>query len=66
MVGVIRYKLRTFGINIDGTAEVSFDNQLVVNNSSIPTSTLSKINDAICYHWDREAQTNDIIWVGWI
>ena len=62
----LRYKLRTFGINIDGPDQVFCDNQLVVKNLSIPTSTLKKIHHVIFYHWFREDQAEEIIWVGWI
>lgn len=31
------------------------DNQAVVNNASIPASTLNKNHNAICYHRIREA-----------
>eukprot|EP00978_Attheya_sp_CCMP212_P035677 scaffold156772_cov26-Attheya_sp.AAC.1 len=36
------YKLRMFGIPIDGPANVFCDNEAVVTNSSIPTSTIKK------------------------
>ena len=61
MVEALGYKLRTFGIPIDGPAEVFCDNKVVVKNQSIPTSTLNKINNAILYHYVREAQADDII-----
>ena len=38
----------------------------VVNNSSIPTSALNKMHNAICYHRVREAQDAGILRVGWI
>ena len=56
IVGLLRYKLITFGIPIDVPAEVFCDNQLVVKNSSIPTSILKKRYNAIFYHRVREAQ----------
>ena len=59
----LRYKLRCFGIPVEGPAKVFYDNMLVVNNSSIPTSVLNKMQDAICDHRVREAQAADIIWV---
>jgi hypothetical protein len=46
----LRYKLRMFGIPIDGPTDVLCDNQSVVTNSSVPESTLSKKHNSICYH----------------
>ena len=40
MVEALRYKLRCFGVPIDGPTEVLCDNKLVVTNSSVPASTL--------------------------
>ncbi len=51
----LRYKLRMFGIPIDGPANVYFDNQSVVTNASKPESTLKKNHNAIAYHRVREA-----------
>ena len=62
----MRYKLRTFGVPIDGALEVFCDNKLVVTNSSVPSLLLSKRHNAICYHRVREAQAAEIIRVGWI
>ena len=66
MVEALRYKLRCFGILIDGPAEVFNDNQSVVTNSSVPSSVLNKRHNAICYHRVREAQAAGTIMVGWI
>ena len=44
-----------FGIPIDGAANVFCDNNSVVINASIPTSTLKKKHNAIAYHRVREA-----------
>ena len=46
----LRYKLRMFGIPIDGPADVFCDNQGVVKNMSLPESMLSKKHNAINYH----------------
>ena len=51
----LRYKLRMFGIPIDGPADIFCDNQSVVKAASTPESTLSKKHNAICYHKVREA-----------
>ena len=66
MIESLRYKLRCFGIPVEGPAEVFCDNMSVVKNSSIPTSALNKIHNAIYYHRFREDQATGILWVGWI
>ena len=66
MIEALRYKLRCFGIPIDGPCDVFCDNRSVVTNSSVPTSVLNKRHNAICYHRVREAQAADTIRVGWI
>ena len=66
MIEALRYKLRCFGIPIDGPCDVFCDNRSVVTNSSIPTSVLNKRHNAICYHRVREAQAAGVIRVGWI
>jgi hypothetical protein len=55
LIEALRYKLRMFGIPIDGPTRVYGDNGAVISNSSIPTSTLTKKHNAICYHRVREA-----------
>ena len=50
MVEYLRYKLRLFGVPVEGPKEVFCDKKPVVNNSIIPTSVLNKIHNAICYH----------------
>ena len=49
----VRYKLRMMGVEIDGHAHVRVDNMSVVNNSSIPESTLKKKSNSIAYHYVR-------------
>ena len=58
--------MRSFGIPIDGPADVFCDNQSVVTNSTVPASVLNKRHNAICYHRVREAQAAGMIRVGWI
>ena len=38
----LRYKLRMFGVHIDGPAKALSDNNAVINNSSKIESTLNK------------------------
>jgi hypothetical protein len=60
-IEAIRYKLRMFGIPLDGVANVFCDNQSVVINATIPVSTLKKKHNAIAYHRVREAIASRII-----
>ena len=64
MIVSLRYKLRMFGIDIPGPANVFCDNKSVVTNSSVPTSMLNKKHNSICYHRVREAHTAGTIRVG--
>jgi len=66
MIEALRYKLRCFGVPVQGSSDILCDNQSVVTNSSVPTSVLNKRHNAICYHRVREAQAAGIIHVGWI
>ena len=60
MIG-LRYKLRMFGVPLDGPANVFGDNQFGINNASIPESPLKKKHVAICYHRVMEACASGII-----
>jgi hypothetical protein len=51
----LRYKLRMFGIPIDGPPNVYCDNNSVVINSAKPESTLKKKHNTIAYHKVRES-----------
>ena len=66
MIEALRYKLRMFGIPVDGPADVFCDNESVTKNASIPTSTLNKKHNSICYHKVREAQASLTLRVTWI
>jgi hypothetical protein len=55
MIKALRYKLRIFGIPIEGPANVFCDNNSVVINATIPTSLLKKKHNAIAYHRVRES-----------
>jgi len=66
MCQALRYKLRMFGVPIDGPTLVFCDNQSVTNNVSVPTSLLSKKHNAICYHKVRECVAAGWLRVGWI
>ena len=64
IVEVFRYKLITFGVNLEVPAEVYFDNNSVVTNSSIPAPVLNKRHNSICYHIVRESQASGTLRVG--
>ena len=55
----LRYKLRMMGIPVDLPSYIFGDNQSVLVNSSIPTSTLKKKACSIAYHFVREGVTAD-------
>jgi len=50
MVEALRYKLRMFGVPLDGPAIAFCDNQSVVLNSTLPSSTLKKKHNSVNYH----------------
>jgi len=66
MVEALRYKLRCFGVPVQGSSDILCDNKSVVTTSSVPTSVLNKRHNALCYHRVREAQAAGMIRVGWI
>jgi hypothetical protein len=51
----LRYKLRRFGVDIDGPTNVFCDNEAVTKNCGIPESTLKKKHHSINYHRNRES-----------
>ena len=51
----LAYKLRMFGVPIDGPARMFCDNESVVKSSSFPESRLKKKHVSIAYHKIREA-----------
>eukprot|EP00957_Ditylum_brightwellii_P087667 6675856-Ditylum_brightwellii.AAC.1 len=55
MVEAMRYKLRMFGVPLDGQTNVLCDNEAVYKNTVIPESTLKKKHQSIVYHQCREA-----------
>jgi hypothetical protein len=64
MVVALRYKVRMFGVPIDGPANVFCDNNGVVKNTTVPESMLAKKHNAINYHAIREAVAARILRVG--
>ena len=55
MIEGFRYKIRTFGVPIDGPADVFCDNQSVVTNVSIPSYVLNKKNIYLLSQVSRSA-----------
>jgi hypothetical protein len=55
MIEALRYKLRMFGVPVDGPTNIFCDNGAVVVNTTRPESTLSKRHHSIAYHRVREA-----------
>jgi len=60
MIIGLRFKLRCFGIQIDGSTNIMCDNEPVTKNVRIPQSTLSKKHNAVAYHKCREAVAANI------
>ena len=55
LIEALRYKLRMFGVPIDGPTNIYCDNEAVVKNCSKPESQLNKKHHSIAYHRNREA-----------
>ena len=55
MIEAMRYKLRMFGIPIEGPTNIFCDNGAVCVNTTKPESTLSKKHHSIAYHRCGEA-----------
>ena len=51
----LQYKLRMFGVPLEGPTNMFCDNEAVFKNTSMPDSTLKKKHTSICYHCCREA-----------
>ena len=62
----LRFKLRMFGIPVEGPAHIFCDNEGVVKNSSKVESTLDKKHNSVAYHYVRNAVAASIITVAWI
>ena len=58
LIKALRYKLRMFGVLIDGPANMYCDNEAVYKNVAIPSSVLNKKMHGISYHYCREAVAN--------
>ena len=61
LISSLRYKLRMFGIPIDGPANVFCDNESVWKNATLAESQLKKKHLSICFHRVRECVASQII-----
>ena len=55
LIAALQYKLRMFGIPIDGYTDIFCDNEAVYKNSSTPESQIRNKHHSILYHMSREA-----------
>ena len=55
LVTALRYKLRMFGVSVDGPTDMFCDNEAVCKNSSTPESVLRNKHQIVAYHKCREA-----------
>ena len=55
LIESLRYKLRMFGVPIEGPTNVYCDNDAVCKNTTKPESTLTKKHHSIAFHRSREA-----------
>ncbi len=62
----LRYKLRMFGVPLEGPVNTFCDNSSVVTNSTQPASTLKKMHNSIAYHRVREAVAANVFCIGWV
>jgi hypothetical protein len=61
LITSLRYKLRMFGIPIDGPANVFCDNESVYKNASIAELQLRRKHNSICFHKVRESVAANIM-----
>ena len=61
LIESLQYKLRMFGIPVDGPANVYCDNEAVYKNTVMPESVLKKKHHSIAYHRCREAVVAGVI-----
>ncbi len=65
MIQGLRFKLRSFGVPIEGPADVFCDNEVVTNAASKPETTLAKKHNAVAFHKVREATAMNMVRVAW-
>jgi hypothetical protein len=62
----LRFKLRMFGVPLEGLVNTLCDSLSVVTNASQLSSTLKKKHYSIAYHRVREAVAANVIRVAWV
>ena len=55
LIAALRYKLRMFGVPIDGSTYMFCDNEAVYKNASMPELQLRKKHHIIAYQMSRES-----------
>ena len=65
-ITAFHFKLRMFGVPLDGPTKVLCDNESVVKNSSLLASTLNKKHSSIAYHYVRWNVAARVIVMAWI
>ena len=65
LVEGLRYKIKMFGIPMEGPARVLCDNQSVVKNNSFPESVLKRKHCSIAYHVVQEAVATGKLLIYW-
>jgi hypothetical protein len=60
LLEALRYKLRMMGVPIERYTQVKVDNVSVVNNTSVPESTLKKKSNSIAFHYVRSKCAADV------
>ena len=63
---LLKFKLRMFGVDIDGPTIMLNNNKIVVNNNSKIESTLSKKHRSISYHLDHHNFAAGLVKIGWM
>jgi hypothetical protein len=62
----LRYKLRMFGVPLDGETNVWCDNEAVCKSSTNVESVLTKKHNSIAYHYTRWAVAAGMVRIAWI
>jgi len=65
-IKALRYKLRMLEVPLDGPANVLVDNDTVMKNATIPSSSLQKRHNSICFHYVHEAVASKVMHVAYI
>ena len=55
LIAALQYKLRMFGIPIDGSTYILCENEAMYKNKSTPKYHLREKHHSISYHMSREA-----------